>query len=418
MSRYLKDVSAVKYRFKKFFNQQGLYSIQIPNPIKNVKSIVFGGGGCSCTYSICSCTLPQTGQCCCYCCVRGHYSGAGAGFTEKVWPNVGGAFACVCVAGAEGTSFVCFAGQGCIMATGGTSGVTGTCNAGGYRIQCGGTGIGGDVNTCGAPGYFRCTSYFCRKDVIGTCCCATNCAGFCASACSCYYSDIQGVHLPGGAPGNSICNQTRFSDPGSTDRACAILRCCCYWNCWGYNVPAANNGGDQPSIYYYQAFAGYYCTKCAYTGDLVLSCTNCSIPGFCWGFPIWYCTTSWVGSSDGQSISATDPYYDYSWDVFNTCCCACCRAECQSGVGTYGSCNASSTSFGTDRYYCCYWACYCYVQRSNETATSTALGSPGYGCTSPGQVGGGGAGMWNGDETRSVSCYDRAGSCGLVVLHY
>jgi hypothetical protein len=26
--------------------------------------------------------------------------------------------------------------------------------------------------------------------------------------------------------------------------------------------------------------------------------------------------------------------------------------------------------------------------------------------------------MWNGDETRSVSCYDRAGSCGLVVLHY
>jgi hypothetical protein len=26
--------------------------------------------------------------------------------------------------------------------------------------------------------------------------------------------------------------------------------------------------------------------------------------------------------------------------------------------------------------------------------------------------------MWNGDETRSVSCYDRAGSCGLVILHY
>jgi hypothetical protein len=33
MSRYLKDVSAVKYRFKKFFNQAGLYSIQIPNPV-------------------------------------------------------------------------------------------------------------------------------------------------------------------------------------------------------------------------------------------------------------------------------------------------------------------------------------------------------------------------------------------------
>jgi len=409
MSRYLKDVSATNYRFKKYFALSGNYSVLIPASVKQVKSIAFGGGGCSCTWSICSCTLPQAGQCCCYCCVRGHYSGAGGGFAEKVWFGVGGQKVCVCVGSAEASSFVCFSGLGCMVATGGTSSAgAGTCNAGQLRVSCGGQGIGGDANSCGSPGYVRCTTYFCRKDTVASCCCATNCAGMCASSCACFYSDFRGVHLPGGAPGNSVCNPTAF-----TDDSLAVQSCCCYWNCWGYAIGAANNGGDQPSIYYYQYFAGYYCTKCAYTGDFILSCTYCTVPGFCWGFPIWYCTSVFPQGP----TSCIDPYYDYSWDVLNNACCACCRACCN-GVGSYASCNASSTSFGTDNYYCCYWNCFCYVNRTNETATSSALGSPGYGCASPGAVGGGGAGIWNGDSVRSLTCYDKAGACGLVILHY
>jgi hypothetical protein len=408
MSRYLKEMSAVNYRFKKFFTISNNYSVGIPANVKQVKSIIFGGGGCSCTYSICSCTLPQTGQCCCYCCVRGHYSGAGGGFAEKVWVGVGGQKACVCVGSAEGTSYVCFCNIGCVMATGGTSGITGTCNAGGYRIQCGGNGINGDVNTCGSPGYLRCTCYFCRKDVVGTTCCATTCAGLCTSICSCYYQDVKGVHLPGGVPGDSLCNKVAFGDDTASQ-----LHCCCFYLCWGYGIGAGNNGGDDPSTYYYAYFNNYYCTKCAYTGDLVLSCTYSSVPGFCWAFPLWYCTTIFP-----QGVtSCLDPFYDFSWDVYNSPSCNCCRACCNS-VGSFTSYNAVDNGFGTAYYYCCYYNCFCYTNRANESQSSSGFGSPGYGCSSPGQVGGGGAGAWNGDPVRSVTNYDRAGSCGLVILHY
>ena len=405
MSRYLKDVSATQYRYKKYYSVAGDYTITIPNGVKAVKSLVFGGGGCSCTYNICSCTLPATGFCCCYCCVRGHYSGAGGGFTEKTWNNVGGLRACICVAAAEGTSFVCFAGLGCTYATGGTSGTTGTAGAGGYRIQCGGQGYGGDFNSCGSPGYIRCTCYFCRYDLCGTRNCVNSNSGpaICCPICSCYYTEMSGVHLPGGTPGTATCNRTSFADD-----TLAIQRCCCYYLSWGYN--AGNNGGDSPSVWY--SFAGYYCTKCAYTGDLILSCTYCTVPGACWAFPIWYCTSVFPQGP----ISCLDPYYDYSWDVIGNACCACCRACCNAS-GSYTSSN-SSGGWGAGTYYCCYYNCLCYHQRNNEATNWTALNSPGYGCNSPGAVGGGGAGMWYGDEVRALSNYDRAGACGLVILHY
>ena len=130
MSRYLKDVSASNYRFKKYYAVTGTYAFTVPSSVKTLKSVVFGGGGCSCTYNICSCTLPATGFCCCYCCVRGHYSGAGGGFTEKTWYGVGGARACICVGSAEQTSYLCFANIGCTYATGGTQGTSGTAGAG------------------------------------------------------------------------------------------------------------------------------------------------------------------------------------------------------------------------------------------------------------------------------------------------
>ena len=167
------------------------------------------------------------------------------------------------------------------------------------------------------------------------------------------------------------------------------------------------------STWYAYYFNGYYCTRCSYTGDFIYSQIYCSLPGTCWAFPAYYCTSAFPASV----CSCIDPFYDYSWDPIGMCCCQCCRACCSS-IGTYCSCNASCGGWGNQHFYCCIWNCWCYHDRSNETTTWTALGSAGYGCASPGAAGGGGAGSWNGDAVRCLTSYDMAGACGLVVLHY
>jgi len=396
MSRYIKDVSAINYRYKKFFSQTGLYSVYIPASSKVLKTMVFGGGGNSCTTTICNCRVTLS-QCCCCCWVRGHFSGAGGGFSEKLWFGQGGQLACICVAGSEGTSWLCVANVGCHSATGGTG--SGTCT----RTMTAGCGIGGDVNTCGNVGYCRCTSGFCRYDCLAVMCCPSTCPAMFTSLCGCYYEEVMGVHLPGGTPGDSICTKANLSDNTNVS-----VRCCCF--AIQSSQATGNNNGDSPSEYYYMN--GYMCRKYdCYQGDHIRSCTYNTVPGYCWGFPSWYCATCTALEATGQ--------YAYDWDPLGNCCCTCIRSTC-SGVSSYSSCSGSQLNCCAGPnvpYYCCYFACYCFVNRSNESCTHTALGAPGFGCA-PGTIGGGGAGIWNGDPTRSLTDYSKSGGVGLVVLHY
>jgi hypothetical protein len=213
-----------------------------------------------------------------------------------------------------------------------------------------------------------------------------------------------GVHLSGGTPGNTLCCRANKSDD-----TLAVEKCCCYSLTWGYID--GNNGGDSPSYYIY--FNNYYCRKLDNSpGDWILSCTYCTVPGYCWGFPMWYCTSVFP-----QGVtSCIDPYYTFDWDPINNMCCQCDRPTC--AVGSYASCGGgSAVSWGTSYFYCCYWNCLCFTNRANEACTHNFLGAPGFGCA-VGTIGGGGAGMWNGDPVRSASAYDRSGGQGLVVLHY
>jgi hypothetical protein len=386
MSRYLKDSSAASFRFKKFFTETGTYSVQIPAGARQVKTIVFGGGGNSCTTTICSCKT-QLQQCCCCCFVRGHFSGAGGGYTEKLWLGVGGQRACIVVGGAEGTSSVCFCTYGTITATGGTGSGTST------RTTTGGCGTGGDVNSCGSPGFARCTSALCRFD----CCAYVSNTQNCAQWCSRCYCELMGVHLPGGTPGNALCNRVNMSDDTTN-----VPRCCCGAS-RGYFY---NNGGDEPSV-------GFATTALNnFDQDTNFSSTYTTVPGYCWGFPSWYCTGTWQGGS----FSCIDPGYDFIWDPIGNCCCTCSRATVTAGTfcSLTNSCSCVPGNSNSSYYNS---QCYCFVNRSNESVTSTALGAPGYGCA-PGTLGGGGAGIWNGDPVRSLTDYSRSGGGGIVVVHY
>jgi len=396
MSRYLKDSSAQSFRFKKFFTEAGTYSIQIPAGARAVKTIAFGGGGNSCTTTITNCKA-QTQQCCCCCWVRGHFSGAGGGYTEKLWLGVGGQKACVVVGAAEGTSSVCFCGYGSISASGGTGSGTST------RTMTGGCGTGGDINSCGNPGFCRCTWGNCRFDCLYYCCQYNgmpSSACWCIAMCSRCYCELMGVHLPGGTPGNALCNRVNLSDDTTN-----TPRCCC-GGFGGYKFQA---GGDNPYCqFYYTGRDG-----CDY--DTTFSSTYTTVPGYCWGFPSWYCTGVWQGGT----FSCIDPGYDFVWDPIGNCCCTCSRATvtaayyCTLSNGTgCGYCNGNS-----DGQYYCNVQCYCFVNRNNESILSTALGAPGYGCAA-GAMGGGGAGIWNGDATRCLSDYSRSGGIGIVVIHY
>jgi hypothetical protein len=397
MSRYLKDSSAASFRFKKFFTEAGTYSIQTPAGARAVKTIVFGGGGNSCTTTITNCRA-QTQQCCCCCWVRGHFSGAGGGYTEKLWLGVGGQKACVVVGGAEGTSSVCFCGYGSISATGGTGSGTST------RTMTGGCGTGGDINSCGSPGFCRCTWGNCRFDCLYYCC---NYNGMPSSACWCIamcsrcYCELMGVHLPGGTPGNALCNRVNLSDDTTN-----TPRCCC-GGFGGYRFQA---GGDSPYCQF------YYTTRDSCDFDTAFSSAYTTVPGYCWGFPSWYCTAVWQGGT----FSCIDPGYDFIWDPIGNCCCTCSRPAVTASTfcsisGGFGNCTYCS---GNDNGQCyCNVQCYCFVNRNNESVTSTALGAPGYGCA-PGAMGGGGAGIWNGDATRCLTDYSRSGGIGIVVIHY
>jgi len=391
MSRYLKEVSATAYRFKKYFIVPGTYSVFIPASVKQVKTIAFGGGGNSCTTTITNC-LSQLQQCCCCCYVRGHFSGAGGGFTEKTWFGVGGQYACIVVGSSEGTSSICFCGFGSISATGGTGSGTST------RTTTGGSGSGGEVNRCGSPGYCRCTSGFCRYDAVYYNCAASNQTEHNKMMCSLLYQELRGVHLSGGTPGNSLCNRAALSDDTTN-----VYSTCC--GCVSYGV--AGNGGDRPNNYAYPA--SFACN--GVTQHTVQRCTYTTVPGYCWGFPAWYCQSAFALGIQ----NCIDPFYTFDWDPIANCCCTCLRSTCTS-PGTFSTTGSGScflNNFGGYNYCCA----YCFVERNNESCTHTFLGAPGFGCA-PGTTGGGGAGIWNGDETRCLSDYSRSGGVGLVVVHY
>jgi hypothetical protein len=408
MSRYLKDVSAINYRNKKFYAVAGTYSVTIPAATKQVKTIVFGGGGNSCTTSICSCKT-QLQQCCCCCFVRGHFSGAGGGFTEKIWYGVGGQAACVVVGGAEGTSSVCFCNFGSISATGGTGSGTTT------RTTTAGSGTGGDINRCGSNGYARCTNGFFRFDCCGFMFPQGSCridgvscpgASWCnCTMCSKYYSELRGVHLAGGSPGDSLCNRVAFSDD-----TCFIFNCCC-----GNNLYQTwDNGGDSPSFNFCFCCANQHIGADADT--LLLSCSFCTVPGMCWAFPSWYCQNTFpVGIQ-----SCIDPNYSFDWDTIGNCCCTCCRPTCNPGCYSSGSLSGNRCCMmcgGSRDGTFGYAGLMCFVNRNNESCAHTALAAPGFGCAA-GSIGGGGAGIWNGDQVRCQTDYSRSGGNGLVVVFY
>jgi hypothetical protein len=416
MSRYLKDVSAINYRNKKFYAVAGTYSVTIPAATKQVKTIVFGGGGNSCTTTICSCKT-QLQQCCCCCFVRGHFSGAGGGFTEKIWYGVGGQSACVVVGGAEGTSSVCFCNFGSISATGGTGSGTTT------RTTTPGSGTGGDINRCGSNGHARCTVGFFRFDCCGFMCCPDNGnnqnpanrpAWTCCVMCSKYYCELRGVHLPGGTPGDTLCNRVAFSDDTNS-----ILNFCCGTNSYF----TYDNGGDGPSVQF-QYCCPNQTVNVTNQDTQMLSCSFCTVPGQCWAFPTWYCQNTFpVGIQ-----SCIDPNYSFDWDTIGNCCCTCCRPTCNPSCYSTGcrvgycycrlggNCPAQQ---GEDPYtnFWCTFGLMCFVNRNNESCLSTALGASGFGCAA-GTVGGGGAGIWNGDQVRCQTDYSRSGGNGLVVVFY
>jgi hypothetical protein len=152
---------------------------------------------------------------------------------------------------------------------------------------------------------------------------------------------------------------------------------------------------------------------------MIFSSAYTTIPGYCWGFPSWYCTAVWQGGT----FSCLDPGYDFIWDPIGNCCCTCSRptqtAASFCNVPVCGSCACNcliSDNWNNGHRYCNI-QCYCFVNRNTESVGTTALGAPGYGCAC-GALGGGGAGIWNGDAVRCLTDYSRCGGSGIVVIHY
>ena len=252
MSRYLKAVPASgAYTIKKVFSSAGASTQAFPSTTSVAKVMVFGGGGCACAGYLYNPSCYCCG-CLCYACIM-HNSGAGGGFTEKLFSGVAGLTACIVVGDVQGTSSVCIPGLGTISATGGTS----TClNAGdGSLPRCttGGAGSGGDVNKCGSLGGCRITSINCN------CCCGGcfNATGF--------------VAVPGGGPGNTVANGVAPTLTTNTTMCCQF--CCRYSN---------------PSPY----------------GTTTCNCCNMAVCVFC-DLPRGY----------GGCPLETDKFYAYDWDV-------------------------------------------------------------------------------------------------------
>jgi len=230
MSRYLKAVPASgAYTIKKVFSTAGATTQAFPSTTSVAKVMVFGGGGNACPGYIydpgCSCFCQS---CLCYACIM-HNSGAGGGFTEKLFSGVAGLTACIIVGAAEGTSSACIPGLGTITATGGTSTCLNASPGSLPRCTTGGAGSCGDINKCGSLGACRITSFVCN-------CCNNGCL---------FASGL--VAVPGGAPGNSI--NAGVAPTVTTNQIMCCIFCCRQSNPTPYGTSVCNCNNQQVCVF-------------------------------------------------------------------------------------------------------------------------------------------------------------------------
>jgi hypothetical protein len=253
MSRYLRADPGISYKNKKVYSSVGTTTFTFPGTSPVAKVMVFGGGG-----NACAGYIYDPGCCCfccgclCYSCIM-HLSGAGGGFSEKLYTGVPGTTACVVVGDVAGTSSFCISGLGTVSATGGTSASISSGPGTNPRCTAFGVGSGGDINKCGSLGACRITSFNCN-------CCYGGCL---------YSTGL--VAIPGGAPGNSVTNGCAPSV--TTNNTVCCIHCCRYTN---------------PSPY-----GTNYCNCFDYR-----LCVFCDLPR---GF--------------GSCPVETDKFYSYDWDV-------------------------------------------------------------------------------------------------------
>ena len=370
MSRYIKSISTTKYTGKKSYLNATATSFTLPAGSTEAKVLVFGGGGNSCSVTLCDCC--QFNCCnsgCCQCC-RNTYAlfqtGAGGGYTEKVFGGVSGATACVIVGAAEGSSSFCVAGLGTITATGATA--TGS---GGSRVTVPGCGLCGDINRCGGVG--SCDVY-----------CNLQCCNYCYfTGPNCFIiSRPAGILMSGATPGNSVANGC-CGTLGSGEQVC-----CCYYCCVIYNY-------------------GYGCS--VYTGQSRAYCMY----------------TSWP-SGYGACPVSSDTYYGFDWDIIGGSI-VCTAAQCGQTVSLtqcyccYCNCNCS---LSISKQFCLSAAGQATLAAAPGVTGSGGPGSwTGAGYNGTGGIGGGGAGICLPYDVggNPASCYggrSASGGPGMIIVYY
>ena len=284
-----------------------------------------------------------------------HNSGAGGGFSEKLYSSVAGTTACIVVGAAEGTSSFCIPSLGTISATGGTSTLCDSAGNGGIpRCTTGGAGSGGDINKCGSLGACRITSFACN------CCCG-----------GCFFA-TGFVAVPGGAPGNSAAN-------GQAPTMKATTLTCCIFCCRQSN----------PSPY----------------GNPTCNCKNESV-----------CVFSDLPRGYGGCPLETDKYYAYDWDVIGGGKCETAGSLVSSTLTSTTSC---ACTFNCSQMTGCTFIATIAVPSTYTTGNAGGLTGSGGAGGAGGVGGGGGGVFTSCATIRCISDVNcLAGGGGLVVVYY
>jgi len=362
MSRYLKALPATGASFtkKSIYASSGGRTLTFSASTTTAQFMVFGGGGRTCAEFITNpaCCRNCCEQCCCSCIF--YHSGAGGGFTEKLYCTVAGKTACIVVGAVEGTSTACIPSAGTITATGGTSVCLGTNGCGCTntpRCTVPGCGSGGDFNTCGGVGMCRITTFITNNCGGGAGCCVST--GF--------------VAITGASPGNTGANGCVPALVNTT-----II---CRVNCQRQYSPGPY--GSCPSSL----------------------CCN-----------IQYCVYDTLPKSFGACPVETDKFYSYNWDIVGGSSVATGGNASASLLTATSACSCICNNGGN-----CVYNCLNTIAVPSTYGTGLAGGlAGGGGVGGVGGVGGGGGGILITEMPRRCICTDSCidGGVGLVVVYY